>query len=102
MIWLRARTPAPPEPLLTRMGSALRETGPGLPLPAALAAAALPRLQAAIALGDARAAAYDLLAADALLSYAFEAAAELGLESVSAVAETYGPARIAPLIATEE
>lgn len=77
--WLARREPPPPEPLLSRIHEAL---GGGADAPAhdaaALAAAAAERLLARL-LGEdcaTRAAAIELLTADALVTYAFEAAAE--------------------------
>jgi len=48
-------------------------------------------------LGDARAAAYELLVADALLTYAIECAAESGLGALQALLEAWGPGAIARL-----
>ncbi|HET9985454.1 MAG TPA: hypothetical protein VFQ38_17765 [Longimicrobiales bacterium] len=92
--WLDARTPAPPPELRSRMADAL---APAQTLPGALAEAALSCLQAALARGGDRAAALDLLAADALLTYAMEAAAEAGAEALAAAADAYGSARLAAL-----
>lgn len=100
--WLAGRTPAPPAALRARLDEALGSVDDAAGVPAALAEAALARLHDALALGDERAAAFELLAADALLTYAFEAAAELGVETVAALAEAYGPARLATLIAAAE
>ena len=76
LAWLDARAAAPPPELRERMAAALAavtsETVPG-----ALAEAALSCLQATMAAGGERASALDLLAADALLTYALEAAAEM-------------------------
>lgn len=77
--WLARREPPPPEPLLSRIHEAL---GDGVDAPAqeaaALTAAAAERLLARL-LGEecaTRASAIGLLTADALVTYAFEAAAE--------------------------
>lgn len=77
--WLARREPPPPEPLLSRIHEAL---GVGVDAPAEEAAtrtaAAAERLLARL-LGEectTRAAAIELLTADALVTYAFEAAAE--------------------------
>lgn len=99
--WLAGRMPAPPAPLRERLEDALARADDAAGVPAVLAEAALARLHDALALGDDRAAAFELLAADALLTYAFEAAAELGVDTVEALAEAYGPARLATLIAAE-
>ena len=101
LAWLAERVPPGPAPLYERMAAAVG-TQHDASVPAALAEAALTRLHAALALGDARAAAFELLAADALLSYAFEAAAELGVDTLEAVIDAYGPARMAPLITVDE
>lgn len=67
-------------------------------LVAALGEAAVDRLRIALEGGDDRAAAYDLLAGDALLTYAFEAAADAGPDAVAACARAFGPARLAELL----
>lgn len=66
----------------------------GLALPVALAEAGLRALREAIEVGDERTAAWRLLSADALLTFAIEAAAEQGLDSVDAVVETWSPAML--------
>lgn len=63
-----------------------------------LAAAALQCLRAAAQLGDDRAAALHLLAADALITAACEAAAEAGPAELEAVRSDTAPARLADLI----
>ncbi|MBX6363244.1 MAG: hypothetical protein IRZ00_05190 [Gemmatimonadetes bacterium] len=93
--WLDTRTPPPPAELRARLADALE---PAETLPGALADGALVCLAAALARGDDRAAALDLLSADALLTYALEAAAEAGADEVLAVADAYGPARLAALL----
>jgi hypothetical protein len=67
--------------------------------PALLAAAALACLADALGHGDDRAAALHLLAADALLTVACEAAADAGdpVARIGALAERYSVARLAPL-----
>ena len=76
--WLAAREPAPPPALVTRMRVLLgdaRLASP--PTPDALVEAAAHVLSQLLADGcDTRASALDLLAADALATYAFEVAAE--------------------------
>ena len=76
--WLQTREPAAPDGLRARMIDALR-AAEGDSLPELLAHAAALRLESALALGDAREAAFDLLAADGLLTYACEAAASAGV-----------------------
>ncbi len=93
LAWLDARESPPPPELRARMAEALgavkAETVPG-----ALAEAALSCLQATMAQPADRASALDLLAADALLTYALEAAAELGAETLRRIASEYGPATL--------
>ena len=68
-----------PPPLADRMAAALA----GAPADAdAVMRAALERLRAALALGDDRAAAYELLTADALITQAAAAAARAGADPV--------------------
>ncbi len=55
-----------------------------------LALAAIEHLERVVSAGSDRSAALDLLAADALLTYAFEAAADLD-EDVAALADRVGP-----------
>lgn len=92
--WLDARTPAPPPELRARMAEALQ---PAQTRAGALAEGALACLKAALDRGGERAAALDLLAADALLTYAMEAAAEAGAEALAEMTDAYGPARLAAL-----
>jgi hypothetical protein len=75
--WLAARTPAPPEPLTQRLKSVLSdayELDAGQCAPACLSAAE--RLVEGLIRGNctSRESALDLLTADALVTYAFEAA----------------------------
>ena len=77
--WLDRRTPAPPFELERRLLRALeRLPNPGDSIPLTLAAAAFDSLRDSARAGSGRPAANDLLAADALLTYAHEAAAEQG------------------------
>ncbi|HEX9108505.1 MAG TPA: hypothetical protein VF832_14775 [Longimicrobiales bacterium] len=76
--------------------SAVSETVPG-----ALAEGALSCLKAASEHPKERASALDLLAADALLTYALEAAAELGAETLKRMAGSYGPDTLASLLPEE-
>lgn len=92
--WIEARTPAPPADLEQEVLRDVEDVARGLPLPAALAEAGVQALRDAIEIGDERSAAWRLLAADALLTYAIEAAAEQGLDSVDAVVETWSPAML--------
>lgn len=113
--WIDARPEAPPA-LARRVEEALARAAPDdvspERLPELLAEAGLDRLRAALELSraaaderllgeerpPARAAALDLLAADALLTYACEAAADLGPEALEALAARYGAVRMAALI----
>ena len=77
--WLASRTPSPPDELAARIRAAL---GAALSLPASEASAACVEAMASIveelleAPEAGRDRALDLLAADALISYAFEAASD--------------------------
>ncbi|HEX6938366.1 MAG TPA: hypothetical protein VF158_03065 [Longimicrobiales bacterium] len=119
--WLEARRPEPPPGLRDRMLEAVRAVGgppradgrdgaaaperrpasvpEGVPSVAALLGeAALDRLRVVLAAPSGRDAALDLLAADALLTYACEAAAEAGPEALDATARVYGPPRFEALL----
>jgi hypothetical protein len=75
--WLDARRPAPPPSLRLAMIEALAEAGPDAgSLAERLAAAGLDALARVVAAPSARARAIHLLAADALITYACEAAVE--------------------------
>lgn len=77
--WLARRTPPPPPALLTRLQQLLAPYAdrPSSEAPQSCLAAGEWQLAALLAHGDtARNSALDLLAADALVSYAFEAAAD--------------------------
>ncbi|HEX9105818.1 MAG TPA: hypothetical protein VF832_01285 [Longimicrobiales bacterium] len=97
LAWLDARPEPPPADLRARMAEALAgakaETVPG-----ALAEGALACLQATMAAPQERASALDLLAADALLTYALEAAAEIGAVAIKEMTEAYGPNALAGLL----
>lgn len=77
--WLATRTPAPPEPLATRLADALAPVlgRDASEVPDAALGAAAELLEALLRDRTAgRDRALDLLAADALVTYAFEAASE--------------------------
>ncbi|HEX6938456.1 MAG TPA: hypothetical protein VF158_03530 [Longimicrobiales bacterium] len=102
--WLERRRPEPPPALRERMVEAVRAVGAPAagdagvpPVAGLLGAAALDRLRAVLAAPGGRAAALDLLAADALLTYACEAAAESGPAALEAAARAFGPARLESL-----
>lgn len=108
--WLETAEPKPPAALLERMSAAIdeavvRESGAASSSKAdpcmaaeAFATAALDRLRTVIQAEGGRGTALDLLAADALLTYAYEAAAEAGPEDFDVIMRDYGPARIARLL----
>lgn len=82
--WLAAREPVVPAPLLEHTIGILRSAQIAEDaMPELFARSALVALQRAAGLGDDRTAAADLLAADALLTWAFEAAAELGDDALN-------------------
>jgi hypothetical protein len=90
--WLRARVPGAPPALLAAMLDALGPEDDGLPLPDALAAAAV-RLYAHVRDGSGgREDALPLLAADALLTHALQAQAEADPAAVAAFARRWGGA----------
>jgi hypothetical protein len=86
--WLRARLPAAPESLLEMMIGALEpETGM---ISETLARAAMSLYAEVVALDGGRDAALPLLAADALLTHAFQARAEEDPDGLEAFAERWG------------
>ena len=79
ILWLAAREPAVPAPLLEHTIKVLRSAEIAEDeLPELFARSGLVALERAVLLGDDRAAAADLLVADALMTWAVEAAAEQG------------------------
>lgn len=95
--WIRARFPAAPPELVDAMASAV--DGAPEPVPEALAEGAMVLYGRVAAGSGGREDALPLLAADALLTHAFEALAESDLDRVEAAAEQWGvPAleRLAP------
>lgn len=86
--WLRERAADAPPVLLEAMLAALpRDTEP---LPDALAGAALALYRQVLGGGGGRGDALPLLAADALLTHAFEAQAELDPQGVARLADCWG------------
>ncbi|HVM43301.1 MAG TPA: hypothetical protein VMT77_07335 [Gemmatimonadales bacterium] len=88
--WLRSREPAPPPDLAAKLAECLAAAPDDLLRGASRAEAAgrlgLARLRTAVARRDvSEEAAMDLLAADALVTYAFEAAAEEGADLTALV-----------------
>ena len=84
LAWLRARTPEPPRLLQERLERHVRAVPAerlGATMTDAMGALGLIALDASLARGETGdEAALDLLAADAFVTYAFEAAAEEGVE----------------------
>jgi hypothetical protein len=84
--WLEARTPVPPETLRRHLVAAVGDSP--LPLSEQLAEAGRTLLQRVVARPDGgRELALDLLAADALVTYAFEAQAEVDAAALPDLAE---------------
>ena len=93
LAWLEARRPAPPDMLRPRLAAAVIDTDADLPLPDHLALLGQ-RLLARVAGRPAggRELALDLLAADAFVTYAFEAQAEADVAGLAALAGRVGAA----------
>lgn len=84
--WLEARRPAAPAALRAHLDAAVTESDERLPQHLAdLGGALLARVAAAPQGG--RELAHDLLAADAFVTYAFEAQAEIDVAGLAALAE---------------
>lgn len=97
--WLEERRPAQPSSLAAALDRFTAEAGvAGGGVADRLADAGLLALRAALERPDDRAGAFDLLAADALITYAFEAAAEEGTDAVNRLAGRLGPDRLAELL----
>lgn len=103
--WLEARGSAAPAALRERMRDAVAAASPdpraGDAVPQALADAGIECLRTVLRAGQDRAVAIDLLAADALLTGACEAAAERGPAALAALLQAHGPARFAALLSAE-
>ena len=97
--WLAMRAGAVPPALEARMESAIDDVLEHDTIPGALADAARICLRAALAVGDDREAALHLLAADALITYACEAAANDDGDSLRDLAESWSPGSLARLVA---
>jgi hypothetical protein len=87
-IWLRARVPNAPAQLLKTMISALPASA--ATLPDALAAAAVNLYNDVVEGTGGREDALPLLAADALLTHAFQAQAEIDANGLAALADRWG------------
>jgi hypothetical protein len=85
--WLRSRVPAAPAQLLKTMISALPDTAD--PLPDTLAAASLRLYEDVVDGTGGREDALPLLAADALLTHAFQAQAEIDASGLAAFADRW-------------
>lgn len=96
--WLAMRAGAVPPALEARMEAAVDGVIDDDTVPAALADAARACLREALAIGDDRAAALHLLAADALITYACEAAADKGGEALDGLMNATRPERLADLV----
>lgn len=96
--WLALRVPAPPPSLAASIQRFLDGVDAGRGTAERLAAAGLAALGAALERPEERAGALDLLAADALLTYTFEAASEEGPAAVDRLATLLAPARLAALL----
>jgi len=101
-VWLESRAPAPPPELAAAMSAMSAGLATREPTPEALLDAARGAMRTLLSGGClTRASALDLLAVDALVTYAFEAAAEAperldaraqqALVSIAALAESYRP-----------
>ena len=95
--WLAPRLADAPARLRERMLHALPRPAVD-PIPEQLAAAALDCLRAAMHNPSERASALDLLAADALLTHACEAASEEGVEALMAFAKSWDAHRFEKLL----
>lgn len=100
--WLAMRAGAVPPVLEARMESAIDEALDEDTVPRALADAARVCMRDALTAGDERGAALHLLAADALITYACEAAAAGEGVVLAELAEAFAPERLGRLIAPAE
>ncbi len=97
--WVAARRPPMPEPLKAHVVTMLeRHAPPTGDVAERLAAAALGGLAAVIDGPGGRTSAAPLLAADALLTYACEAAAESGPEALDRLTRALAPSRFDGLL----
>jgi hypothetical protein len=94
--WLAERSDDVPASLQSRMEQSARDAT-GVTIPDALASASLDALRDALALCDDRAAALPLLAADALITAACEAAAD-DEAALAALCAAFDPSRLAALV----
>lgn len=102
LIRLQAREPSVPPELRTRMEAALAEAGESETMAIRFGESAFVCLRAALAAGEDRSGALDLLAADALLTLGAEAAAEEGSDSLEAFAARFGVGALRDLLPETE
>ncbi|MFO7894778.1 MAG: hypothetical protein R6U63_13665 [Longimicrobiales bacterium] len=96
--WLDERREPAPQSIRTEIDALLAESDPSAPLPDQFAAAALRALEAIVAEPSERATAWTLLAADALLTYACEAAAEEGIDALDVLTRSLDFERFSELM----
>ena len=96
--WLETRIADAPAPLRARMLNALVATDTDDDVATQLAQAAMTCLSASLHNTNERACAHDLLAADALLTHACEAAAEQGSDALIRFAESWDASRFDALL----
>lgn len=96
--WLSLRAGAVPPALEAYMEAAVDDVLDDDTVHGALADAARGCLREAIARGDARAAALPLLAADALMTYAFEAAAEVDAAALRELSDAWSTERLSVVL----
>lgn len=96
--WLDGREPAAPPALRAVVDAYIATTDGSRPLPERLADAALTALDAAVRGASDRSSATTLLAADALLTYACEAAAEVGPDALEGLARSLSFERFSNLM----
>ena len=84
--WLARRQPAPPDTLRAHLAAAITDRAEALPDHLALEGAAL-LARVMESPGSGRERALDLLAADAFVTYAFEAQAERDIDGLAALAD---------------
>src|SRR5437868_194545 len=95
--WLDAHAGAAPPSLRSKMTEAVRGATEDS-VPDALVGAAFSQLAHMLQNPRPRSAAFELLSADALLTYAFEAAAEQGSAAVARLADSLSPERFTQLL----
>lgn len=96
--WLDDRRPPPPSSIRTALDPWLVDTDPGATLHQRLADAGIRALETVVARPSERSTAIVLLAADALLTYACEAAAEAGPDALDELTRGLGFERFSELI----